>query len=182
MTVDVMSRFFALLALLTNVGTVAALVLRFAGPEDLRESMRSVAIPIAALVTVVAMLGSLYFSDVAHFTPCRLCWFQRIFMYPLAFVLTGAAIRRARDAHWYALPLAFVGVPISVYHYLQQRFPNIASSACTADVPCSSTWVWQFGLVSIPYMALSAFLLVLVLVGLYRPVAPEDVDADPGAR
>ena len=177
MSVHVMSRFFALLALMLNLATVALLVLRFAGPADLRRTIRSIALPLAALVAVTAMLGSLYYSDVAHFTPCRLCWFQRIFMYPLAFVLVSGAVRRARDVHWYALPLAFVGAPISIYHYLIQNVPSLESSACSIDAPCSSAWVWQFGFVSIPYMALSGFLAILVLVGLYRAI-PDQLPAD----
>src|SRR5262249_40508857 len=56
-----------------------------------------------------SMLGSLYFSESAHYIPCRLCWFQRIAMYPIALVALIALIRRDRGARWYIVPMATIG-------------------------------------------------------------------------
>lgn len=112
-------------------------------------------------VAAVATIGSLIYSEGLDYLPCRLCWFQRIFMYPLAVVLGVAALRRDRQIWRYAVPLAVIGSSISIYHYLIEHFPRLESSACTLDVPCSAAPVWRYGFVSLAYMALSGFLLII---------------------
>lgn len=126
------------------------------------------AVPLAALATTAAVAGSLYLSEVAHFLPCRYCWFQRIAMYPLALVLVIAWITGDKGVRRYALPLSLVGLAFSVWHYLVQRFPSWESSgSCDIDNPCTLTLAWKFHFVSIPYMAGSVFALttVMLLVG-----------------
>lgn len=114
------------------------------------------------------MAGSLYLSEVAHYPPCVLCWYQRICMYPLALILLIAAIRRRRDVAMYAIPLAGIGAAISTYHYLHERFPDSVASTCSTEVPCSYTWIWQLHYISIPMMALTTMALIAVLVGIAR--------------
>ena len=123
-----------------------------------------VALLLAAAVAVVATLGSLYLSEVADFPPCRLCWFQRIGMYPLAVILPIAAWRRDRLIRWYALPLAAGGGAVSIYHVLVERFPSLESGACDLANPCSIVWVERFGYLTIPAMALSGFVLIALLL------------------
>jgi disulfide bond formation protein DsbB len=126
------------------------------------------AIWLAWSVALVATLGSLFYSEVAHFTPCRLCWFQRIAMYPMAIVLFVGAIRRDFQAKFYAFPLALIGLGISIYHYLLQRFPNLeATSACDPNNPCSAKLVDVFNFISIPFMAGAGFIVIAVLLGFY---------------
>ncbi len=135
----------------------------------------------AAAVTGTATLGSLFYSEVVLFEPCRFCWFQRIFMYPLATILVVALVRYGRqlaagerpvaagvDVWPYATVLAAIGVPISAYHRLIQAYPTIESSTCDPDNPCSGIYVERFGLVTIPWMALSAFCFTLVIALLVR--------------
>ncbi|MCZ4496911.1 MAG: disulfide oxidoreductase [Thermoleophilia bacterium] len=124
------------------------------------------ALRLAALVAIVAMAGSLYMSEVRHFQPCPLCWYQRIAMYPLALVLLVAALRDDRRVGWYALPLAVVGIAVGSYHYQLERFPDQEAIACSSSVPCTTIWFEQFGYITIPMMALSAFALVATLVWL----------------
>ena len=85
--------------------------------------------------------GSLYFSEVAHFVPCRLCWFQRIAMYPLAVILLVAAIRRDRAVRWYAGPLAAIGAArLGVPHLIEWR-PELEGGACELFGPsCTDIW------------------------------------------
>ena len=92
--------------------------------------------------------------------PCRLCWYQRIPMYPMAVSLSIAAARGDRRIRAYAVPLALVGALISAYHYQLEWFPEQASPACTADAPCTIVWVRELGFVSIPFMALCGFLAI----------------------
>ncbi|HEY8525592.1 MAG TPA: disulfide bond formation protein B [Acidimicrobiales bacterium] len=162
MSVDQVSLFFALLAVLAQAGTMA-----LAGAAVTRrplDAVRPVALPLAAAVAIVAALGSLYFSEVADFPPCRLCWFQRIGMYPLAVILPIAAWRRDGAVRWYALPLAVGGGLVSAYHVLVERVPSLESDACDPTNPCSTIWVERLGYLTIPTMALSGFALVVALL------------------
>ncbi len=144
----------------------------------------AVVVWVAWAQALVATLGSLYFSEVMLLTPCMLCWYQRIAMYPLSVMLAVAALRRDLAVRRYAFPLALIGASIAAYHYLLERFPTVLSSgACSAGVPCTTVWVWQFHYISIPFMALSGFALIitLLLAEGRRPVA-EPVSREPAAR
>jgi len=108
------------------------------GFDGLRERLSRFALAGAWMVALLAMTGSLYFSEVAHYTPCLLCWYQRIAMYPLVLVLGIAAWRRDLGIRLYAIPLAAVGSVISAYHYLLEWFPALDTGACVVGVPCTA--------------------------------------------
>src|SRR5579885_3266782 len=112
MDVSTMALFFALLAVVAEGGGVvliAALLGPAGGGDRIVRSVGPSALGLAAAIAVTAMGGSLYFSEVAHYTPCTLCWYQRTCMYPLAVVLTIAAIRRDQRVVPYGLALAGIG-------------------------------------------------------------------------
>jgi len=122
-------------------------------------------------VAAVATVGSLWFSEGADFIPCRLCWFQRIFMYPLVVVLLVGAILKDRRAFWYAIPLPVIGLLVAVYHVYVEVNPDAESQGCLVQstVPCSFRWIDEFGYITIPVLSASAFALVaLVLVASRR--------------
>ena len=96
--------------------------------------------------------------------PCRLCWFQRIAMYPLAVILLVAAIRRDRGVRWYAGPLAAIGAVVSTYHYLVEWHPVLEGGACGVGPSCSGIWFRELGFVTLAFMALCGFVAILVLV------------------
>ncbi len=172
MSTDQVSLFLAFLALLAEiaaVGLIAAVVVHGVRPAiwwstELLEAVRPVALVIAAGVAIMSTLGSLYYSEVANFPPCRLCWFQRIGMYPLAVILSIAAWRRDSAVRWYALPLATAGGLVSVYHILVERYPSLEAGSCDPTTPCSIIWVERLGYVTIPTMALSGFALITILL------------------
>ena len=122
------------------------------------------ALRVAALVALVATAGSLYFSEVRHFMPCVLCWYQRIAMYPLVVVLGVAALVDDRRVGRYALPLAALGAAVGIYHYQLERFPDQEPISCSSAVPCTTIWFEQFGYITMPMLALSAFALIATLV------------------
>jgi disulfide bond formation protein DsbB len=177
MSIDTVTTFFALLTIVVQlalVGFVVSLVSPRARTE-VRAAIGPFARVGATAVAITATLGSLYFSEVAHFTPCRLCWYQRIPMYSSALVLAGALLHRARSGDRARRGVArhvrnlvrgacVVGALISVYHVLIERFPNLESSTCDPNNPCSLKWVDKFGYVTIPVMALSAFILIISLL------------------
>ena len=194
MTTDTVSLFLALLAVVAELATVAAIVLavggRFSeGLRDLRrravEAVAPSALTLAFLVAAVCTAGSLYFSEVAHFPPCHLCWLQRFCMYPLVPILGFAAFfggsrRRYRGdtprppgkrAGWvrpYAAALALVGACISTYHVALERHPEWESSVCDPKNPCTLIWVKRLGYLTIPTMALSGFALIITLLVISR--------------
>jgi disulfide bond formation protein DsbB len=118
----------------------------------------------AWIVPTIAMSGSLYFSEVAQYVPCVLCWYQRIAMYPLVVLLGIAALRGQAAIRPYVLALSLIGGAISAYHIMVQRIPNLPTGSCSLDSPCTAIYVEVFGFVSIPVMAFSAFLLIAALM------------------
>ena len=135
-------------------------------------TVRPAALGLVALITVTASLGSLWMSNWGNLTPCRLCWYQRTMMYPLAIVSLLAAIRRDRAAVPYAIALGVVGLAVSSYHYTIEWFPDLEQGACAVAVPCTSVWFREFGFMSLSYMAASAFIAALVLLGAYATRTP----------
>lgn len=118
------------------------------------------------VVAAVATLGSLFFSEITDFVPCKLCWFQRIFMYPLAIVVPLMALAHDRRAARYVLPLPIIGIPFTIYHVLIERGIVEQARTCLISAPggCATKWIEEFGYVTIPTLALTAFVLCIVLL------------------
>lgn len=111
------------------------------------------------LVAAVATVGSLYFSEVAGFVPCDLCWYQRILMYPLVIVLGVAALDGYTGVWKMGLPLSTLGIAVSAYHTAIQLSPE---SICTVGGGCTSIYWHGLGLLTIPRLSLAAFLLLTI--------------------
>ncbi|MDT8306557.1 MAG: disulfide oxidoreductase [Anaerolineae bacterium] len=133
--------------------------------ERTLELVEEYAPALAFLVALVATLGSLYYSEVRGFIPCTLCWYQRILMYPLVAILLAGLIRRDPGLAAYVVPLALLGILVSGYHYtLQLGLWSSESAACRVGVPCSGRYVNWLGFITIPFQALTAFILITVLM------------------
>ncbi|WP_436863149.1 disulfide oxidoreductase [Mammaliicoccus sciuri] len=116
---------------------------------------------ISWVIALVAMLGSLYFSEIRQFAPCTMCWYQRICMYPLVLILGIGSFQNDFNVKKIALPLSIIGLLISTWHYLEQKLPGFAEiKPCTQGVPCSSEYINVFGFITIPFLAGTAFLLI----------------------
>lgn len=112
-------------------------------------------------IALVATLGSLYFSEIKGFLPCKLCWYQRILMYPQVFLLGMASVRRQTSIYLYVLPMTLLGACISLYHYLMEKTELFQSSSFSCGiVPCDLEYINWFGFVTIPFLALTAFILI----------------------
>lgn len=121
------------------------------------------------VVSLVAMMGSLFFSEKMGFVPCTFCWYQRILMYPLVLLLGIAFYRNDREIYRYALPLSFIGVMVSGYHYALQKIPSLEEfSACTSGVPCSGEYINWLGFITIPFLSLIAFLIITIMLWIIR--------------
>jgi len=178
MSVNTVSTFFAVGAIALGLGVIAVALLWLTARvsdgaagvlERVAGSVRGYGLWIAWLMALAATLGSLYYSEVAGFTPCEYCWYQRIAMYPLAIILGIAALRRDHGIRRYVMPLALIGGLISAYHYTIQQFPDLGAGSCNVLVPCTAAWVWKFDFVSIPFMALVSFGVIVTALALDRP-------------
>jgi disulfide bond formation protein DsbB len=188
--VDVATNFFLVLTLAADAVVVVALVLAIAALVSRRvrasvlhlaSSVAPQAVLFAWIVATVTTLGSLYYSEHAGFTPCELCWYQRILMYPLVIVLGVAVLRRDRAVWMTALAFVVLGAPLSLYHWLVERVPAFEeTSSCSATVPCNTPWFEKLGFVTLAWMAMSSFLLIGVLM-VCRALGGRAVAAEPVA-
>lgn len=168
MPFETMKLFFALGAIAANVMTIALIGIGIVGRnkrENPFEFLRGVTLWLAGGVAIAAMAGSLYLSEIVRLIPCKLCWYQRIAMYPIAIMLPIAAWRKDGGIRLYAAVLSVIGLGVAIWHRLMQAFPSLDSGGCAAvGPPCSAPYIMEFGFVTIPYMALSSFALILVLL------------------
>lgn len=115
------------------------------------------------IAALIATLGSLYFSEVLHYIPCTLCWYQRIFMYPLTIILGIAVYRNDLVIYKYVLPISIIGMLISGYHTVLQKVPYLQQfEMCTTGVPCSKDYLNWLGFITIPLMAFVAFTIITI--------------------
>lgn len=113
------------------------------------------------IVSSSATLGSLFLSEIVSFVPCMLCWWQRIFMYPISIISLIALIRNDKNSVFYILPLSIIGAVIAAYHYIVQFFPNLLE--CSEEVArCSTIQFAELGYITIPVMSLTTFMLIAI--------------------
>lgn len=137
------------------------------------------AVRLGLIVAATATAGSLYYSEIAGYEPCQLCWVQRGFMYPLVVLLALALWREPLRV--VALLLATIGLGVSLYHRAEQQFPDTIGGSCDVANPCSGRWVDTFGFITIPTMAAMGFMLIVALLSLSfvrRPAATRIVAAE----
>ena len=120
---------------------------------------------------LIATLGSLYFSEIRHFTPCVLCWYQRICMYPLVAILAVGIIRKDKNVDSYVWPLIVVGWAIALFHnLLYYKILPESAAPCLAGVSCTTRFFAWFGFITIPLLSLTAFTILGLLMLVYRKI------------
>jgi disulfide bond formation protein DsbB len=126
---------------------------------------------LAFVQALVATLGSLFFSEVMKFTPCVLCWYQRIAMYPLVAIFAVGILKKDRNVVFYAWPLIAIGWIIAVYHNLlyYHLLPE-SIVPCIQGVSCTTRFFAWFGFITIPLLSLTAFTILGILMIIYRRV------------
>ncbi len=164
--------------LLILVGIAWLVGLRSPG-DLLRGAVEGYELWLVFLVSSIATAGSLFFSEVAGFIPCELCWYQRICMYPLTIVTLLAALANDRRVARYLLPLPLVGAGVSIYHLLVENGVVEQAKACLLSAPggCATKWINEFGYMTIPTLALTGFVLcaAFLLLGAAPPVSAATV-------
>jgi disulfide bond formation protein DsbB len=130
----------------------------------LRSGVEGYELWLAFVVAAIATGGSLFFSEIAHFVPCELCWYQRICMYPLSITTLLAALYDDPRAARYLLPLPIAGAGVSVYHLLVENGVVGESLTCRISGGCAVKWINEFGYMTIPTLALTAFALLFAFL------------------
>ena len=174
------TKFLSLLTLVSDGGIIilAAVFLYYYSSGQLKKlwASRSIkffshkALYFSFIVALTATLGSLFYSEIAHFEPCKLCWFQRIFMYPLVLLIGMAIYRKDKRIADYSSAMSLFGAIIASYHYYLQRggITILPCSAVGYSVSCSQNFTMEFGYVTIPIMSLTAFLVIIILMWFYK--------------
>ncbi|MFE8703147.1 disulfide oxidoreductase [Cytobacillus sp. FJAT-54145] len=113
--------------------------------------------------SVLALFGSLYFSEIRQYEPCVLCWYQRILMYPFVVILGIATVLKDYRISLYTMVLSAIGALIAIYHYSLQKVSFLADAApACGRVPCTGQYINWFGFITIPFLALTAFMIIFI--------------------
>ncbi len=119
----------------------------------------------AWLIATLSTLGSLFFSEVMELVPCVLCWYQRIFIFPLSIILLAGLFPLDKNVVRYALPLALIGLLFTLYHIL--LFYGLIPEGlqpCTQGISCADDSMVLFGVLPIPLLSLAAFSSIIFLL------------------
>lgn len=130
--------------------------------------MKRIVLYIAWIQSVIATAGSLYFSEIMHFPPCVLCWYQRICMYPLVILIAVGILTKDKKMPLYVLPLAIIGWGIAAFHnLLYYKILPESAAPCVAGVSCTTKFISWFGFVTIPLLSLIAFSVIIGCIGVF---------------
>ncbi len=154
----------AVIALMLLAGLLALVGVR--GPLDsIRRIFWGYELWAGFVVAAIATGGSLFLSEIRAFIPCDLCWFQRVCMYPLSWILLVLAWRGDHRISRYLLPFPVFGAGVSVYHLLIEHGVITEPQSCSilpgSPVGCGTQWINEFGYITIPLLALTGFLLLI---------------------
>jgi len=147
------------------------------------KSEMSLPLYFAWFIALAATLGALLLGEVLGRTPCTLCWYQRIAMFPLALVLGIACLADDRLVGRYALPLALAGAAIALYHTL--LYIGVVAAPivpCSQSGPsCTDRASQAVAGVPLPMLALAAFAAIAVLLVLAYRTRPTPSTGDPSS-
>jgi disulfide bond formation protein DsbB len=137
--------------------------------SQLLSYVASQAILIGFLVAFASVVLSLFYSNVVGYTPCTLCWWQRIFMYPLVLLFGMALWKKDTKIVDYGIVFSVIGAVIGAYnHYIQLGGSPLVP--CSAVVSCAQRFVFEFGYISIPLMSFTGFMIIAVSLYTYKKV------------
>jgi disulfide bond formation protein DsbB len=120
------------------------------------------------LVSLSAIVGSLFYSEIMGYEACVLCWWQRVFLYPTVILFAVALWKGDKGVYKYIVPLATLAGLIGLY----QAYTYMGGAsflACTsAEGACSRIYVKEFGYITIPVMSLTVSLYFFLLAWVNR--------------
>jgi len=126
------------------------------------------AITIIFIQSLVATLASLFASEVLKFPPCVLCWYQRIFIYPIVILAAVGIIKKDKNVGYYILPLSIIGGLVSVFHnLLYWGIVPESAAPCFAGISCTTKYFEWFGFITIPLLSFAAFCIIAWLAFIF---------------
>lgn len=124
---------------------------------------------ISWIIALISTAGSLYFSEILYFSPCVLCWYQRIAMYPLVIILAVGIIKKDKNIHYYVLPISIIGAVFAFYqNLLYYNFLAVNLAPCVSGISCTTRYLHLFGFMDIPLLSLISFLLITILLLVHK--------------
>lgn len=137
-------------------------------PEKYKKLLPTLTLYLAWLQSTVAMLGSLYFSEIAKFPPCVLCWYQRITIYPLVAIIMVGMFLKDKRLPIYVFPLSITGWLIALYHnLLYYKILPESIAPCVNGVSCTTKFIQWFGFITIPLLSFTAFTVINICMFVY---------------
>ena len=178
--INIVFSIFAYLSLLGQIGIIVVVFgliflkkYKYKHFNNIKSFISKRAYSLAFILTLIATFSSLFISEIAKFPPCVLCWYQRIVMYPQPILLFIAILRKEYVLKPYLLVLNILGGFIALYHYLLQILPKSQFIVCNKSltgiaVSCTENYQFYFGYMSFPLMALTVFLLLIIIMSLSK--------------
>ena len=173
---------FTTLILLSNIVFVAIVLLLFVHKQfrDLAYAFTEKhVVSLLFAVSLVAVIGSLSYSEIIGFVPCDLCWIQRMFMYPQAILAFIGLVKKEKSIVSYLFVLSIIGGFVALYHSLiHWRLISGSFLACTSSLtaPCAKVYVLEYGYITIPFMAFSMFVYLIAITLIYYKSKSNSVD------
>ena len=171
--IEVISDILKFIVLLTDIATILLIIIliinklakaKLKFTNTIIAFARTYATQLALAVALTATLGSLYYSEILNYTPCELCWYQRIFMYPLVLLFALARWKKKQDIPLYALPLAILGAVVAAWHYSMQKFWIPVTCSVNEAASCATKYTFAYGYITISMMALTGFIAIIILM------------------
>lgn len=155
----IINHLFSLATIVGDLLIIVVIMMMILKYDKILHILKKYALPLMFISALAATLGSLTYSDIIGYDPCKLCWFQRIFMYPQTLLLGIALLKKDTRIATYIFWLSLLGFVLALYHYLLQI--GVATGAPCSVVgyseTCSKRFVLQYGYITIPMMAATAF-------------------------
>ncbi len=122
------------------------------------------------VIALLSLLSSLYISEILQYPPCSLCWFQRIVMYPLVWLIPAGILKEDKNIPFFVVPLSILGMIVAFYQILLQANLLPITIPCGSEViSCATVQLQIFGFLTVPMLSFVAFTLItLCMVQLHR--------------
>jgi len=159
---------FALASHVLLVILFFAILSRNSWGKEIVDWLGKYATGLALIVSLLAVITSLYYSEIVGYVPCVLCWWQRVFIYPLIIIFGVALWKKISTAFLYAVPLALLGTLVALYHTYSNLSGNSLLPCTAVEGACAKIYVMAFGYITIPSMSLTVFLYILLLAWAHR--------------
>lgn len=118
---------------------------------------------LAFLTTLGGTLMALLYSEVFGLIPCGLCWLQRIFLFPQAFINGTALYYRELTAARYGIVLSAAGLVVALYHHYIQMGGSEFVKCPASGGDCAKRYLFEFGFVTFPLLSAIIFIFLIAL-------------------